>query len=138
MKLSSLAIVLLAAILAAACGDDTPTTPSPTTPASPVTWTLSSRLTPQGSVSRTFAASTAGTISVTLASAGPAGTRVGLGIGVPLGGVSNCRLGQSITTTAGASPQISVSADAGTYCIAVFDIGTLTDTISFDLTIVTP
>jgi hypothetical protein len=28
-----------------------------------------------------------------------------------------------MTTTAGSSPQISTAADAGTYCISVYDVG---------------
>ncbi len=131
--------VLLASAFNLACGDDTVTTPTtPTTPASPTTRSFSSKLTVKGAVSRTFTATQAGTVSATLTSAGSASTRVGLGIGVPYGGIATCTLNSMVTTTAGASPQISATVDAGQYCVAVFDVGALTDDINFDLTIVFP
>ena len=133
------AIVLLVCALAAGCGKDaSTTTPTTTTPASPTTTTISSRLTVNGAFSRTFIATTAGTVTATLTRAGGSGTRVGLGIGVPFGGVARCTLNQSITTTASASPQLSAKVDAGQYCVVVFDIGSLTDAIDFDLTVVFP
>lgn len=127
-----------AASLTSGCGDDSPTTTSPTTPTSPTTSTFSSQLTVKGAVSRLFSATAAGTVSVTLTSAGAAGTIVGLGLGVPSSGIARCTLTTAIVTAAGSTPQIAAPVDAGTYCVAVYDVGTLTDTIAFDITIVYP
>ena len=137
MRTSIPALVLLTA-LAAGCGDDVETTPITPTPVSPTTSTFSSRLTPSGAVARLFTATKAGSISATVTAAGPPGTRVGLGIGVPATGVARCSLSTSLTVVAGPSPQLVANVDGGSYCVVIFDVGTLTDEIAFDLTLVYP
>ena len=144
-------VVLLFAVAASACADNTtattttpkPVTPTtPTTPPAPVTSPTTSTLTTQlfvdDAVSRTFTTSKAGTVSVTLSRAGADGTMVGLGIGIPQGELASCTLSTSMNTAASATPQLNVAVDNGSYCVTVYDVGTLTDTISFDLTIVYP
>jgi hypothetical protein len=64
-----------------------------------------------------------------------AGAAVGLGIGLPRTSGGGCRLGVSVTSAGSASPQITTQADAGQYCVQVFDLGTLTDPVSFTLKI---
>jgi hypothetical protein len=138
LRLAGVITVIGAALFTSSCGDETPTTPSPTTPTSPTTSTLSTTLTTSGAVSRLFSATQAGTVSVTLSSAGAPGTSVGLGLGVPSAGVARCTLSTSIVTAAGPGPQLAAPVDAGTYCAAVYDVGTLTEAIAVDLTIVFP
>ena len=142
-----LIVVLLFAVSAAACADNTttttPTTTTPTTPTPPplvypATSTLETQLFVDGAVSRTFTTSKAGTVSVTLTHAGADGTTVGLGVGIPQGALASCTLATSITTAASSTPQFNVPVDTGSYCVTVYDVGTLTDTITFDLTIVYP
>jgi hypothetical protein len=126
------ALALLAAVLAPACGDTT--TPVVTAPtSSPKNESFSSILVPRGVVSHGIVLSSAGTISVTLASAGPPGTVVGLGLGVGGTGAPTpaCGLTQSMETAAGPGAAITVAADAGTYCVAVYDLGTLSGPIPF-------
>jgi hypothetical protein len=131
-----LAGLLVCAGLAAGCGDDTPTTP---TLPSPSTNEFSSQLVIKGATSRSFSATKTGVVTVTLQEAGPPGTRVGLGIGVPFSTtVAGCALSKSITATAGGEPQLVEGVDAGRYCVAIFDNGTLTAPISFKMTIVFP
>ena len=65
-------------------------------------------------------------------------TMVGLGVGIPQGALASCTLATSITTAASSTPQFNVPVDTGSYCVTVYDVGTLTDTITFDLTIVYP
>ena len=133
-----LALVLAMAVGSFGCGDDNQTTTTPTTPTSPTTSTLSTKLTVNGSVSRSFTASKAGSVTVTLTSAGAAGTVVGLGIGVPSTGIARCTLSSATTTAAGSQPQIVANVDAGAYCVAVYDVGNLRDEITFELTVVFP
>jgi hypothetical protein len=64
-----------------------------------------------------------------------AGSTVGLGVGLPRVTGGGCRLGVSVTTGGGSAPQITTQADAGQYCVQVFDLGTLTDLIPFTLKI---
>jgi hypothetical protein len=117
------------------CGSNTQAPAAPS--AAPATTTFDSTLSPGGSASRTFTASQAGTVTVTLTGLGSA-QPVGLGLGVPSGGVAHCSLGTSVLTIAGASPQITAPVDAGTYCAAVFDPGDLADTVGFQMSIVSP
>ena len=124
-------LVFIAAMVGA-CGDETATPTSPTTPtkSGPETW--ASALAPGGTSSRSFTVTAAGTINVTMTSAG---STVGLGVGLPRVSGGGCRLSVSVTTGGGSAPQISTPADAGQYCVQVFDLGTLSDPISFTLTI---
>lgn len=134
-------VVLLALGLGAVtvgCGKDTPTTPTPTTPTGPTTAIFASRLTPNGAVSRSFGATTAGTVTVMLTNAAGPSTVVGLGIGVPTTGVARCALSTAISTASSSTPQIAAAVDAGQYCVTVYDLGTLTSPIDFSVTLVYP
>jgi hypothetical protein len=138
VTLAAVAVIILAS-LASACGNDASTTTTPTpTPTSPTTSNVSTRLTVNGSISRSFAATQAGTVTATLNNAGAAGTLVGLGLGVPTTGIANCALSTTIVTTAGPAATIAAPVDAGSYCVAVYDVGRLTSEITVDLTIVYP
>jgi hypothetical protein len=127
---------LLAALgLVPACGN---TITSPSTSTTSVTDTFSSAIAIGGSTSRTFAVSSAGTVQVTLTSYG-AGQPAGLGIGVPTSTVgAPCALTQSVITAPGGSPQIVTTADAGSYCVQIYDIGNLSGDTGFTITIQHP
>jgi hypothetical protein len=100
------------------------------------TTTFASTLAVGGTATRTFTTTQGGTITVSLASLGGAepDAVVGLGIGL-LRTNSSCGLSQSIETSAGSSAQIMISADAGQYCVRIFDLGSLTEDSSFSMTI---
>jgi hypothetical protein len=126
-------LALSAVVMLAGCGsDNTPTTPS--TPSGPMTENWSSVVAPGGASTRTFTLNSAGTIVVTLT----AGPTVGLGVGLPRTNGGGCRLGLSVNASPGTTPQINTQADAGQYCIQVYDLGTLTDPIGFALKIEHP
>ena len=120
------------AALTAACGGNssTPASPTPTTGAMSENW--SSVLAPGGASSRSFTVNAAGTITVTMTSAG---ATVGLGVGLPRVTGGGCRLGVAVNASGSTSPQITTQADAGQYCVQVFDLGTLTDPIPFAMKI---
>lgn len=139
MKLLSCAIAALTVSLMAGCGNKTAATTTTTpTPTGPTTSVFASRLTVKGSAARTFTVSQAGTVTVALTSLSTPSTVVGLGIGVPNGGIARCTLSLSLNTTASASPQIAAQVDPGSYCVAIYDPGTLTSSVDFDITIVYP
>jgi hypothetical protein len=132
-------LALTLGVLTAGCGNNNaPTTPTPTTPTGPTTSIFASRLTPGGAVSRSFGATTTGTVTVMLTNAAGPLTRVGLGIGVPTSGIAKCSLSTAINTASGTTPQISAAVDPGQYCVTVYDLGTLTSTIDFSVTLVYP
>jgi outer membrane lipoprotein SlyB len=125
------AFAILAALLLAGCGDDnTATAPSTTSGTMSETW--SSVVAPGGQSTRSFTVNSSGTINVTLTAAG---ATLGLGIGLPRTTGGGCRLGASINTAAGSTPQLTTSADAGQYCVQVYDLGTLSDPVGFALKI---
>jgi hypothetical protein len=100
--------------------------------------TFASFLAIGGSSFHTFPVSQSGAIIITLTSVTPS-SMVGLGIGIPGASTSTCILSSSLTATAGSTPQITVPVDAGTYCVDVYDAGTLTAPgVSFSLTIAHP
>ena len=138
MNTSRVLGVLVAAALAASCGSDTPTTPTSTTPTSPVTESFVSQLSVKGTSSRSFAIPSRGSVSVTLSATTPSGTVVGLGVGIPRANGSGCLLSTSLSTGAASAPQIIIDADTGEYCVQIYDLGTLTDPISFTIAIVHP
>ena len=122
-------------LAAAGCGKDDQSTTAPSS--STTTTVFASTLSVNTSAARAFRASQAGTVTVTLTALGTV-LPVGLGLGVPSTGVANCTLTTSVLTTAGTAPQITAAVDAGAYCAAVFDVGNLTNTVGFELSIVHP
>jgi hypothetical protein len=118
--------------------DDASTTTSPTA-TSPVTETFTGQVIPGGSAARSFTAASSGTASITLTQIGPpADVVVGLGIGIPQSSGSGCYLTQTMPAGASAAPQITVAVDAGTYCVRLYDTGSLVTQVAFSVTIVRP
>jgi len=119
-------------LVVAACGSDnsTPTTPSNTSSVMSETW--SSTVAPGGQSTRSFTVNASGTISVTVTAAG---ATVGVGVGLPRLSGGGCRLGVTVNASAATNPQISTPADAGQYCVQVYDLGMLSDPVGFALKI---
>jgi hypothetical protein len=81
--------------------------------------------------------STAGTIRLTLTTLGNGTVRAGIGVGVAATGAP-CSLAQSTVTGPGSEPQVVTSADAGSYCVQVYDPGSLSEDTAFSLTVEHP
>jgi len=129
MKRLNAGVLALSAItvLGTGCSNNqTPTSPTAATTASG-TEVFASFITAGGTASHTFTVAQAGTISLTLTSLTPAST-VGLGVGVTGGTGLTCSLSRSVdaSPTSDATPQLAEAVDAGTYCVQVFDPGTVT------------
>lgn len=133
-------MLLVAALLASACGNDSSTSPSSTT-TGPSTEYFTGTLSPKTSQFYSFTVTTAGAVAVTLAS--DSATRIGaagteslmLGLGVPSG------FGCSATSSGPATPALnaqltSASSATGIYCVSVADPGTLTGDTLFVIRIV--
>jgi ABC-type Fe3+-hydroxamate transport system substrate-binding protein len=119
------ALLALVVVLACtACGNDTPTATTSTTPtAGPGTEMMNAVMAPGGTAVRTFTASAAGTVTVTLNSTAPT-TVVGLGIGIPGNATGGCDMTSTVNTSGGSSPQISAAVGAGDFCAGTFALGT--------------
>lgn len=77
-----------------------------------------------------------GQVNITLTQAGPPSTiYMGLGIGTPSG--LSCALlsGASVATPAGTVAQLVGTAQAGTYCVAVFDAGNQSADVTYSVTV---
>jgi hypothetical protein len=117
MSRLTLALILCAAALAAACGDDdTPT--APTDPPVAVTETFSGTLTLNGGVTHRFDVQRAGEASAQLTALVPSEAIVGLSVG-PLSG-QGCTA-QVANDAATSGSRIIGNASVGVFCVRVFD-----------------
>jgi hypothetical protein len=113
------------------------TAPSPMA-SSPTTITYTQLLGLQGSASRSFVASQAGVVSVTLQSAE---VPMGIGIGAQPSSGAGCRAATSVVTPAGESPQLATAVDPGSYCLLVFDVsdpGSRTSQVAVTIVVLHP
>jgi len=133
-------LLLLAALGASACGDDTPTEPSGT-PGSPIQEIFTTTLSPRGSTFYAFGASSAGAARVTLigvtnAAGAVATPALTLGFGVPKG--TGCGTTTTVVVTPGLASHITAPIDASIYCVSVTDPGVLTGDVTFYVRIAYP
>jgi len=126
-------VLLVCALFAwsAACGI-TPSSPS----APPVTDTLTGVLSPTNLNAHQFSASAGGDVTITLVTLTPPVTAVGMGIGAVSNGSCSIQFTNS-PFVAGEVWQTSLAA-SGTYCIAIYDIGYLTQNENYSITVVHP
>lgn len=128
--------ILLALVLLTSAACRTPTEPTETIP-SPE-GTFAGILLPGTSAARAFTVGSRGTVALTLSETTPAGVIVGLGVGIPRITGAGCTLNTVVNVSAGAAAQLSVTAESGTYCAQVFDLGTLTEPLPLTLLISHP
>ena len=148
MRLSVL-ILLIAAVSAAGCGDDTPT--SPTTPTTPtlVTERFDAIVDVKGSSFFAFSVGQGGPVSINLASLSPL-NRPGL-LAVPMeigygttvldgdNNVVGCDLRKTIQATPALTAQMSDSLTAAAnYCASIADAGGLREAANFSIRITHP
>jgi hypothetical protein len=132
--------LLFAALLAAGCGDDTPTQPSGQG-GSPLQELYSETLAPGGATFYAFQSAYAGAarvtlINVTTASGAVLTTPLKLVFGVPQG--TGCGPTTSVVTASGFVSHATSAIAASTYCVSVADPGTLTDPVTFLVRIAYP
>jgi hypothetical protein len=130
-------LAILVIVVASASCTTTMTSPTPTADTDLLLREFTSLLIPGGSASREFSTTAAGNVSVTLKSTTPAGIAIGLGVGIPRSNGS-CALAAAVETPAGTDAQVSITADAGTFCAKVYDPGTLEAPLPFTISIVRP
>lgn len=107
-------------------------TPTPT----PGTITFASQVIRGGFTARAFDASASGTLTARLESLSPDLVGVGLGIGIPTF-TGDCPVTVQVTN-ARPGTELSVGVAAATYCVKVFDPGTITTPVSFTVRISHP
>jgi hypothetical protein len=123
-------------LVASACGSSTSTPTTPTTPDT-VTETFSGTLNQNGAMTFPFAAQSSGTVSAVLTKVEPDATiAVGLALGTWNGSACQIVLAndsalQSVAVTGEAST-------AGTLCVRIYDVGKVTDPITFEVQVLHP
>jgi hypothetical protein len=132
MKRSMLAATVVMTLLAAACGSDTPTTPTPTTPQQ-VTDTFSGTLNRNGAMNHPFSVSAAGTVTATLTGLSDESTTIGLSLGIWNGTSCAVQIDNSAATL---NTSVLGSATAiGNLCARVYDVGKINDTLDYQVTV---
>jgi len=135
MTARTLTIALLAA-LAAACGDDTATSPTDTeTAATGTTVTYTGTIDVGGSRFYSFTNGAAGSVTAFLASVTAPDTRLPvpapleIGVGVPAG--TDCATTTTQIVAPSLASQMTVSLAAGIFCLRVGDAGELKAPVTF-------
>jgi hypothetical protein len=131
-------LLLPLALMTAACSQSSAATTLAPTPAATVTTdTFTGTLIPLGTNSHSFTVAATGAVNITLLSVGPPATiTVGLGVGTP--SATSCALIQAVSTPAGTIAQLSGTANAGAFCISVFDVGNLSASVDYTVTVSHP
>jgi hypothetical protein len=143
MKPAALTLLVLSA-LGVGCSNNpsSPSTGTTSTGSTTVPFFFAGTLAPQGANFYSFSLTQAGIIDITVVSLTNAplnptpNTTVGIGFGTPSG--TTCGLTASARTSAGLVAQLTTAAGVGTFCISIFDVGTLTTSTNFVVRIVHP
>ena len=132
-------LALTALLAASACGGSGTTSSTTVTgpSATPTTEAFTGTVAVGGSATHSFTVTLSnGQVNVILTAAGPPATIfMGLGIGTPSGATCTLLSGGSLATPAGSLAQLSGTAQAGTYCIAVYDVGNQTGDVTYSVTV---
>lgn len=136
MSAARIALIMMLTALSAGC-ETTIFSPTPVADTAKLLKEFSSQLLPRGTASRDFDVTTPGPIAITLQSTTPDGVVIGVGIGIPRANGS-CALSNAVETAAGTTAQITLTADSGSYCARVYDLGTLTAPLPFTISISRP
>lgn len=123
------AVIALACL--AACGGSSST---PTTPAAPTTTETFTGTVPAGGAAfSNFAVAQTGTLTATLVSLSPQSTiTMGFGIGQPA--TTGCSL-ISADETSRMGSVLQGTIDPGTFCVEVYDIGNVQDSVDYTVTV---
>jgi hypothetical protein len=143
MRLSIVpAFAVLGAVALAGCGGSnsvtsptTTTTTTTTTTAATLTETYKGNLNVNGAASYAFAVGT-GTITATLTSVGDTAVTVGLALGTWSG--TTCTLAITNDAAVAGSTVIGSTSSAANVCVRIYDVGFLTTTIPYTITVTHP
>jgi hypothetical protein len=129
--------VLLPALVMTSCGNDEPTTPTTPTPPVTVTETFTGDLGRNGARTHNFTTSASGAVTGTLTTVAPdSALVVGFSLGTWNGSVCNIVLANDAATQ-GTVVTGGVSS-FGSLCVRIYDVGNVTEQISYEITVVHP
>jgi hypothetical protein len=122
----------IAALSLVGCTKST-TTPSAST-STKTTDTFTGTVAVKGTDSHTFSVAASGEVDVTLTTANPS-VPLGLMVGTSSGSDCVAVAGGSAVVSPGATAQLSGVMSPASYCVAVFDVGTDTQSVSYTVTV---
>lgn len=137
MPRSTVRVLLGASLVAAAaCGNNTVTTPTPTTPTT-LTETFSGTLTVNGAASHSFVVQTSGTVTAGINSLSPDSTAVvGLSLGTWNG--ATCQIVIANTRAQQGSVVIGTATSLGNLCVFIQDTGQLAAPTTYEIQVAHP
>ena len=130
-RLLQSAVLLGCTAVFAACGDSPATPTTPTTPVSTIE-TFSGVLTINGAVTFPFSAA-GGTVNTTMTALTPNTSILGMSVGISSG--ATCQMVLSNDNASINSLVTGVVRDSGTLCARVYDVGKLTEPVTFTINV---
>ncbi len=128
---------LAAALTVVACTKSTSssTAPSPSKTTDTFNGTVAVKGAPD---SHTFTVGAAGQVDITLTTTTPAGATLGVAVGTTTASGCAAVANGSVVAAAGSVAQLSGVLSPAAYCVAVFDVGNLTQSVSYTVTVAHP
>jgi hypothetical protein len=123
----------LAALSVAACTKSS-SSASSTAPSTKTTDTFTGTVAVKGTDSHTFTVAGAGEVDVTLTTANPS-VPLGLLVGTSSGSDCVAVANGSVVASPGTTAQLSGVMSPASYCVAVFDVGGATQSVSYTVTV---
>jgi hypothetical protein len=127
----------------AVCGcskNQSPTSPSTTTAATPTTILFAGTLQPKSTRFYSYTLTTAGSVSAMLASlernGAPVSNALEIGLGIPAG--TGCAVSAALNSSSQLIPQLRQDFGIGTYCVRISDIDGLPASMSFTIRVIHP
>jgi hypothetical protein len=133
----SVLLVLVLLVGTAGCGDDeTPTEPTPTPERPTFTETFAESVTVNGARTHPFAANGSGEIRATLSALGPnSEARIGLSLGT-FNTTGACQVVIANDNATQGTIVVGNAGAAGSFCVRVYDVGQLSETATYTVTVV--
>lgn len=129
-------VLLIGALLATGCDNDPDLPDTPTAP-DPVTDTFTGSINVNGAATHTFTVPSAGIVTATLTAVTPDATvQVGFGLGTWNG--SNCQMVLVKDDGLQGNAVTGLNSSAGTLCVRIYDVGRMTESLGYTLTVSHP
>jgi hypothetical protein len=133
-------LVAGAALVAAAACNNSPSSSSSSSTTSPsgtqTTDTFSGTVSVRGNDVHTFTITISGDVQIDLTDVNGGSTiPLGVAVGTPNGAACSVLPGASVPTPASATAQLTGAMTSGTYCVQVYDIGSLTGAVTYTVTV---
>jgi hypothetical protein len=129
-----LAAAAAMSLLAAACGSDTPTTPTEPPPTQ-VTNTFNGTLQRNDAANHAFSVSASGTVTATISALSDSGATVGLSLGAWNATTGSCSVLIDNSQATQGTQIFGSASGVGNLCVRIYDVGGISGPLGYDLTV---